>query len=238
MDVIPAIDLLNGQVVRLRKGSYQDVTVYNEDPLDQARIYKTHGFNHIHIVDLNGAKEGTFKNLSIIESIVDKLGMSVQTGGGIRTFEDVKKMFDHGLSKIVCSSMAVKNEQDWLKALSIYGDRCILGMDLKDGKIAYAGWLETLDESTDEFLQRMIDHGLKEVLCTDISRDGTLEGVNAPLYRDLMQNYPDTRFIASGGVADEEDLKRLQSINAHAVVVGRAYYEGKLSLEQMKKYND
>jgi len=237
MDVIPAIDLLNGQVVRLRKGSYQEVTVYNDDPLDQARTYKAHGFNHIHIVDLNGAKEGTFKNLSVIESIVDKLDMSVQTGGGIRTFDDVQKMFDHGLSKIVCSSMAIKNEQDWLKALSTYGDRCILGMDLKDGKIAYAGWLKTLDESTDEFLQRMIGHGLKEVLCTDISRDGTLEGVNAPLYRDLMQKYPETRFIASGGVADEEDLKRLKSINAHAVVVGRAYYEGKLTLDQMKRYN-
>ena len=235
MNVIPAIDLLNGQVVRLHKGSYQEVTVYNEQVLDQARIFKSAGFSHIHIVDLNGAKEGHFVNLEQIREVIDELGLSVQTGGGIRTFTDVEKLIGAGLSKVICSSMAIKNEADWLKTLHTYPEHMILGMDLKDGKIAYSGWLETAEEDTFDFLSRMIDEGLREVLCTDISRDGTLSGPNIDLYRELKAAFPSIKLIASGGVANAGDLEELRKASLDAVVVGKAYYEGHLSLSEMQK---
>ncbi len=239
MKVIPAIDLLNGNVVRLKKGAYNDVTSYSKDPVEQAQVYKSAGFNHIHVVDLNGAKEGHFYNLPVITDIIDKTGLTVQSGGGIRTFEDCKKLFDAGISKIVSSSMAVRNEKDWLQALHHFGgERCILGMDLKDNKMAYAGWTETAQESTDSFLNRMVDEGLQEVLCTDISRDGMLTGVNIPLYKRLMKSFPKTRFIASGGVSGKADLHDLDDIHIYAVVVGRAYYEGHLDLPTMKTYHN
>lgn len=238
MNVIPAIDLLDGNVVRLQKGDYEKVTVYSEDPVAVARDFADAGFSHIHVVDLDGARSGNFSNLSLVLRIKEELGLSVQMGGGIRNFEHVTHLFESGVAKIVCSSMAVKNEAHWLKALEIYGgDRCILGMDLKDGKMAYAGWIETMDEPVHEYLMRMEARGLKEILCTDISRDGMLSGANVELYQHLMSGFPELNFIASGGVAGVEDLKRLSEIQVHAVVVGRAYLEGQLTLQQMKAYN-
>lgn len=234
MQVIPAIDLLNGQCVRLHKGAYDEVTVYNESPLGQAQEFKKAGFSHIHIVDLNGAKEGYFVNLPHIRQVIKELGISVQTGGGIRTFKDAEYLLEQGLSKVICSSMAVKNEPDWLKLLKEYPDRAILGMDLKDGKIAYGGWLETASESIDSFVTRMIDHGLQEILCTDISKDGTLSGPNLELYVELKSKFPQIRLIASGGVSSLEDLEKLDEENIDAVVVGKAYYEKRVSLQQMK----
>ncbi|WP_421775443.1 1-(5-phosphoribosyl)-5-[(5-phosphoribosylamino)methylideneamino]imidazole-4-carboxamide isomerase [Gracilimonas sp.] len=237
MLTIPAIDLLNGQAVRLHKGSYEEVTVYDESPVNQARKFKEAGFKHIHVVDLNGAKEGKFINLPHIKEIIDELGISVQTGGGIRTFDDVEMLLGAGLSKVICSSMAIKNEEDWLKALAEYPDKMILGMDLKDGKIAYSGWLETAEESVESFLNRMIEHGLQEVLCTDISKDGTLSGPNFELYEHLQKQFPDIRLIASGGVSSLEDLNILNKANIDAVVVGKAYYESRISLEEMAEFN-
>ena len=234
MQVIPAIDLLNGQCVRLHKGAYDEVTVYNESPLGQAQDFKKAGFSHIHIVDLNGAKEGYFVNLPHIRQVIKELGISVQTGGGIRTFKDAEYLLEQGLSKVICSSMAVKNEPDWLRLLKEYPDRTILGMDLKDGKIAYGGWLETASESVDSFVSRMIDHGLQEILCTDISKDGTLSGPNLDLYVELKSKFPAIRLIASGGVSSLEDLKKLEAENIDAVVVGKAYYEKRITLQQMK----
>lgn len=238
MRIIPAIDLLDGQVVRLHKGNYQEVTVYNDNPLQEAQKFKQAGFHHIHIVDLNGAREGDFVNLEYIQQIVNKLEMSVQTGGGIRSYEDAKRLIDHGVSHIICSSMAVKNSTDWFKVLDSFGGQAILGMDLKEGKVAYGGWLETLDRSLDDFLQPMTERGLSTILCTDISRDGTLEGTNLELYRSLQQQYPDINFIASGGVASVEDFRQLSKADLYGVVVGRAYYEQQLSLEEMMQYHE
>lgn len=237
MQTIPAIDLLDGQAVRLHRGSYQEVTVYDKSPLNQARKFKDAGFEHIHVVDLNGAKEGKFVNLPHIQQIIDELDISVQTGGGIRTFEDVEMLLDAGLSKVICSSMAIKNEADWVRSLEEYHEQMILGMDLKDGKIAYSGWLETAEESVESFLTRMIDKGLQEVLCTDISKDGTLSGPNFDLYQDLHKNFPKIRLIASGGVSSLEDLQILDEANIEAVVIGKAYYEGRISLEEMAAFN-
>ncbi|HKJ45288.1 MAG TPA: 1-(5-phosphoribosyl)-5-[(5-phosphoribosylamino)methylideneamino]imidazole-4-carboxamide isomerase [Balneolales bacterium] len=238
MKIIPAIDLLDGKVVRLKKGAYNDVSSYNTSPVEQAVQYVEAGFTHLHIVDLNGARDGKFINLPVVKNIISTTGASIQTGGGIRIFSDCQQLFDAGISKIVSSSMAVKNEPDWIKALHEFGgDKCILGMDLKNGKIAYSGWTETADESTDSFLKRMISEGLQEVLCTDISRDGMLSGVNINLYKQLQNSFPDIRFIASGGVSGEKDLQKLSELDIYAVVIGRAYYEGHLSLDIMKSYH-
>ncbi|MAL17259.1 MAG: 1-(5-phosphoribosyl)-5-[(5-phosphoribosylamino)methylideneamino]imidazole-4-carboxamide isomerase [Balneola sp.] len=237
MLTIPAIDLLNGQAVRLHKGSYEEVTVYNDSPLEQAREFKNAGFEHIHVVDLNGAKEGKFINLPYIKEIIEELEISVQTGGGIRKFEDVEMLLDAGLSKVICSSMAIKNEEDWLKSLKQFPKQMIIGMDLKDGKIAYSGWLETAEESVESFLSRMIEHGLQEVLCTDISKDGTLSGPNVELYKKLKSEFPEIKLIASGGVAEVQDLEELKQAQMDAVVVGKAYYENRISLEQMVRFN-
>ena len=238
MKVIPAVDLLNGEVVRLHKGNYEEVTVYDKDPVDTARKFKEAGFDHIHIVDLNGAKEGKFVNLPHIKAVIKDLDISVQTGGGIRTFEDVEYLLDAGLTKIICSSMAIKNESDWVKALDKFPDQMILGMDLKDGKIAYSGWLETAEEDTFSFLERMIQFGLKEVLCTDISKDGTLSGPNLDLYISLKKAFPEITLIASGGVSNQQDLIELKEAEIDAVVIGKAYYENHITLEQMKSLSE
>lgn len=238
MKVIPAIDLLNGQAVRLHKGKYDEATIYDKTPINTAQKFKDAGFNHIHIVDLNGAKEGAFVNLPIIKSIINELRISVQTGGGIRTFQDVEDLLNAGLSKVICSSMAIKNESDWIKALKEFPKQMILGMDLKDGKIAYSGWLETAKEDTFTFLERMIQYGLKEVLCTDISKDGTLSGPNLELYISLKNAFPEVTLIASGGVANQQDLIELSEANIDAVVVGKAYYENRITLEQMKSLSE
>ena len=238
MKVIPAVDLLNGEVVRLHKGNYEEVTVYDKDPVDTARKFKEAGFDHIHIVDLNGAKEGKFVNLPHIKAVIKDLDISVQTGGGIRTFEDVEYLLDAGLTKIICSSMAIKNESDWVKALEKFPNQMILGMDLKDGKIAYSGWLETAEEDTFSFLERMIQFGLKEVLCTDISKDGTLSGPNLDLYISLKKAFPEITLIASGGVSNQQDLIELKEAEIDAVVVGKAYYENHITLEQMKSLSE
>ncbi|HET8864554.1 MAG TPA: 1-(5-phosphoribosyl)-5-[(5-phosphoribosylamino)methylideneamino]imidazole-4-carboxamide isomerase [Gracilimonas sp.] len=237
MQTIPAIDLLNGQAVRLHKGSYEEVTIYDKSPLNQAKKFKDAGFDHIHVVDLNGAKQGEFVNLPHIKEIINELGISVQTGGGIRSFADVEMLLDAGLSKVICSSMAIKNEKDWLKTLEKYPEDMILGMDLKDGKIAYSGWLETAEESVESFLSRMIEAGLQEVLCTDISKDGTLSGPNFELYNDLKKNFPGIRIIASGGVSSLEDLQKLAGADIDAVVIGKAYYENRISLKDVASFN-
>jgi len=238
MKVIPAIDLLNGQVVRLHKGKYEEATIYDDNPTHTAKLFKNAGFVHIHIVDLNGAKEGKFVNLPHVQTIIDELGLSVQTGGGIRTFEDVELLLNAGLSKIICSSMAIKNEPDWIKALEKFPEQMILGMDLKDGKIAYSGWLETAEEDTFSFLSRMIEYGLQEVLCTDISKDGTLSGPNFELYNSLKKAFPEVTIIASGGVSNQQDLIQLSDANIDAVVVGKAFYEHHITLEQMKSLSE
>lgn len=238
MKVIPAIDLLDEKVVRLKKGDYDQVTIYSEDPVEIAQGFADGGFKHIHIVDLDGARSGDFKNLNMVLRIIHQTGLSVQMGGGIRNIGHVRMLFEAGINKIVCSSMAVKNESDWIKALTHYGGgRCILGLDLKDGKMAYSGWLETMDEPVEEYLKRMEEFGLEEVLCTDISRDGMLSGANIDLYQKMMHNFPNINFIASGGVADSNDLLKLQQIDMHAVVVGRAYLDGLISLKEMVAFN-
>lgn len=233
MKIIPAIDLLDGQAVRLQKGDYSKKTIYNHDPLDEARNFKDAGFTHIHVVDLNGAKNGRFENLPIIRAMIDELELSVQTGGGVRKIEDIELLIENGLSGVICSSMAVKKPEEWLSAIKTYPDQMILGLDLKDGKMAYGGWLETSDAPIEFFLQPMIDAGLRTVLSTDIARDGMLSGPNVEMYQDLQNRFPDLNWIASGGVSSLKDLIDLQNHHLYGVVVGKAYYEGHIHLKEM-----
>ena len=237
MKIIPAIDLLDGQAVRLQKGDYEKKTIYNHNPLDEARKFKTAGFSHIHIVDLNGAKSGQFENLPIIKNIITDLGLSVQTGGGVRSLDDIQLLIDAGLNGVICSSMAVKKPDEWMEAVKQYPEKMTLGLDLKDGKMAYGGWLETSDAPIEEFLSPMIEAGLQTVLSTDISRDGMLSGPNVGMYEDLQKRFPQLNWIASGGVAGLDDLVTLQSHNLFGVVVGKAYYEGYIRLDEMAGLN-
>lgn len=237
MKVIPAIDLLDGEVVRLKKGDYNQKTVYNQHPIKEAESFKKAGFDHIHVVDLNGAKSGNFENLHIIKEIIHELGLSVQTGGGVRSQKDINLLLDAGLSGVICSSMAVKKPNDFLESVKHNPEEMILGLDLKDGKMAYGGWLETSEKSIDDFLVPLIEAGLQTVLSTDISRDGMLSGPNIEMYVDLQHRFPSLNWIASGGVSKKEDLTLLNERDLYGVVVGKAYYENHISLEEMAEYN-
>ncbi len=237
MKVIPAIDLLDGEVVRLKKGDYQQKTVYNQNPLKEAESFKKAGFDHIHVVDLNGAKSGTFENLPIIKEIINELGLSVQTGGGVRSQKDIDLLLEAGLNGVICSSMAVKSPDEFLKSVKKNPKEMILGLDLKDGKMAYGGWLETSDKSIEEFLNPLIEAGLQTVLSTDISRDGMLSGPNTKMYIDLQHRFPSVNWIASGGVSNMSDLRALQEKKLYGVVVGKAYYEGHIHLNEMANLN-
>ncbi len=233
MRIIPAIDLLDGQAVRLEKGDYNKRTIYHTNPLDVATEFKTAGFTHIHVVDLNGAKSGNFENLPIIRSMIDNVGLSIQTGGGVRTLKDIELLIDAGLNGVICSSMAVKNHDEWIESISKFGDRMILGLDLKEGKMAFGGWLETTDTPIERFLEPMIEAGLNRVLSTDISRDGMLTGPNFQMYQNLQNRFPGLKWIASGGVSNLQDLVTLQNHQLYGVVVGKAYYEGRIQLSEM-----
>ncbi len=189
------------------------------------------------MVDLNGAKSGRFENLPIIRSIINEIGLSVQTGGGVRSRKDIDTLLDAGLNGVICSSMVVKKPGEWLQAITDHPDKMILGLDLKDGKLAFGGWLETSDKPIEEFLNPMIDAGLKTVLSTDIARDGMLSGPNIEMYRDLQTRFPSLNWIASGGVSKLSDLVNVQNIGMYGVVVGKAYYEGHIRLDEMKQLN-
>lgn len=233
MKIIPAIDLLDGQAVRLQKGDYEKKTVYNANPIEEAAKFKAAGFDHIHVVDLNGAKSGKFENLPIIRKIISELELSVQTGGGVRSADDIRILLDAGLNGIICSSMAVKKPDEWMSAVQNHPGKMILGLDLKDGKMAYGGWLETSDAPIEEFLNPMIEAGLQTVLSTDIARDGMLSGPNVEMYEDLQKRFPDIDWIASGGVSTINDLQILKEKELYGVVVGKAYYEERISLDEM-----
>lgn len=237
MKIIPAIDLLDGQAVRLQKGDYKKKTVYSHLPLDEAAKFKQAGFDHIHVVDLDGAKSGAFHNLPIIREMINDLGLSVQTGGGVRSRNNIDTLLEAGLNGVICSSMAVKKPEEWLQAVKDHPDKMILGLDLKDGKMAYGGWLETSDQPIEKFLNPMIEAGLQTVLSTDIARDGMLSGPNVEMYSDLQKRFPQLRWIASGGVSNLDDLVTLRHSNLYGAVVGKAYYEGHISLNEMSSLN-
>lgn len=231
MYIYPAIDLYGGKAVRLFQGDYAKMTVYREDPCDAAREFAAAGASHIHLVDLEGAKTGRPENLAVIERIVQSTGLFAEVGGGIRSMETVESYLSIGVSRVILGTAAVKNP-DFLKAaLQKHGEKIAVGVDLKDGRVAIRGWTETADLTAFDFFRQMEDLGVKTVICTDISRDGAMQGTNRALYRELSEKFR-IDLIASGGVSSLEDVKALAAMGLHGAIIGKAYYIGAIDLRQ------
>lgn len=234
IELIPAIDLIDGRCVRLTKGDYDQKKVYNEDPVAQAKEFEKMGFKRLHMVDLDGAKSHHIVNDKVLRAVTEATSLIVDFGGGIKTEEDIEKAFDAGAAMVTVGSVAVTNPKLFLGWLEKYGaDKIILGADVRNGKISINGWKEDSDESLTDFLRTYVDHGIRNVLCTEISKDGTLAGPAIELYKDIMKAYPDMHLIASGGVSSTEDILQLDNDNIPAVVFGKAYYEGRIDVARL-----
>ena len=234
IELIPAIDIINGQCVRLTKGDYDQKTVYRDSPAEVAQEFESIGFKRLHVVDLDGAKSKHIVNTDVLRQIVLRTHLCVDFGGGIKTDDDIETAFANGAEMVTIGSIAVTNPDLFISWLQIYGaDRLILGADVRNGKISINGWKEDSTEDLLPFLKKYIDAGVKNVLCTEISKDGTLQGPAIDLYKRVMQEYPDLRLIASGGVSSIDDIRALDAAGIPAVVFGKAIYEGKIDLHEL-----
>ena len=234
IELIPAIDIINGQCVRLTKGDYDQKTVYHDSPAEVAREFEQLGFQRLHVVDLDGAKSKHIVNSEVLRHITTDTRLTVDFGGGIKTDNDIEKAFEAGASMVTVGSIAVTQPDLFLGWLDKYGtDRMILGADVRNGKISINGWKEDSTEDLLPFLKKYIDHGVKTVLCTEISKDGTLQGPAIELYKQVMAEYPQLHLIASGGVSSIDDIKALDAAGIPAVVFGKAIYEGKINLKEL-----
>ena len=237
IEIIPAIDIIDGKCVRLTKGDYDTKKVYNEDPLEVAKMFESHGIRRLHTVDLDGARSQHIVNYKTIEKIADHTSLVIDFGGGIKSDEDIDIAFASGATMVTIGSVAVKKPALFEEWLEKYNDnKIILGADVKDGVISINGWTEGADDELMPFLHRYVSKGVDNVLCTDISRDGMLQGPAVQLYEDVMQEFPELHLIASGGVSCIEDIDLLNSAGIPAVVFGKAIYEGKISMEELEKY--
>jgi phosphoribosylformimino-5-aminoimidazole carboxamide ribotide isomerase len=234
IELIPAIDIINGQCVRLTKGDYDQKTVYRDSPAEVAQEFESFGFKRLHVVDLDGAKSKHIVNTDVLRQIVLQTHLCVDFGGGIKTDDDIETAFANGAEMVTVGSIAVTNPDLFISWLKIYGaDRLILGADVRNGKISINGWKEDSTEDLLPFLKKYIDAGVKNVLCTEISKDGTLQGPAIDLYKRVMQEYPDLHLIASGGVSSIDDIRALDAAGIPAVVFGKAIYEGKIDLHEL-----
>lgn len=234
IELIPAIDIINGQCVRLTKGDYDQKTVYRDSPAEVAREYEEIGFQRLHVVDLDGAKSKHIVNSAVLREITTQTNLTVDFGGGIKTDEDIETAFEHGAKMVTVGSIAVTNPDLFIAWLEKYGaERMILGADVRNGKISINGWKEDSTEDLLPFLKKYIDAGVKNVLCTEISKDGTLQGPAIELYSEVMAAYPQLHLIASGGVSCIDDIKALDKAGIPAVVIGKAIYEGKINLREL-----
>ena len=234
IELIPAIDIINGQCVRLTKGDYDQKTVYSDSPAKMAKSFETIGFQRLHVVDLDGAKSKHIVNDAVLKAITTETNLTVDFGGGIKTDEDIEKAFAAGAAMVTVGSIAVTNPDLFMDWLEKYGaDRLILGADVRHGKISINGWKEDSDEDLLPFLKKYVDAGVKHVLCTEISKDGTLAGPAVDLYRRVMETYPALHLIASGGVSSKNDIIALDAAGIPAVVFGKAIYEGKINLKEL-----
>ena len=236
IELIPAIDIIAGKCVRLTKGDYDQKTEYGE-PLEMAREFERIGFKRLHMVDLDGAKSKHIVNSKVLTQVTSETSLEVDFGGGIKTHTDIEAAFDAGAQMVTVGSIAVTQPNLFTWWLQKYGpDRMILGADVRNGKISINGWKEDSEDLL-PFLKKYVDAGVKNVLCTEISKDGTLGGPAFELYADVMKKYPDLHLIASGGVSCIEDIKALEAIGVPAVVFGKAIYEGKIDLRELIKLN-
>ena len=231
MYLYPAIDLVQGKAVRLFKGDYARMTVYSDDPVSVAKDFQAAGSKHIHLVDLEGAKSGVPENLETIKSIIAETDLFVEVGGGIRNMETVETYLNAGVNRVILGTAAVTDPEFLETALTKYGEKIAVGVDLKDGFVAIKGWTETSELTADVFFAKMESLGVKTIICTDISRDGAMKGTNRELYKELSQKY-DIDLIASGGVSSLEDVQALAAMNLHGTIIGKAYYIGAINLKE------
>ncbi len=234
IELIPAIDIIGGKCVRLTKGDYGQKKVYNDDPVAQAREFEELGMKRLHVVDLDGAKAKHIVNVDVLKAITSATNLKVDFGGGIKSDADIEEAFAAGASLVTIGSIAVSQPDTFLKWLDQYGaDKIILGADVRNGLVSINGWKEDSKEELLPFLSRYVEAGVKNVLCTEISRDGTLSGPSTELYRKVMEAFPDIHLIASGGVGGDDDIIELDQACIPAVVFGKAWYEGKINIKKL-----
>lgn len=231
MIILPAIDLYDKKAVRLYKGDYSQMTVYSENPVEIALDFKHKGAQFIHLVDLEGAKDGTTPNLSVVERIVKETGLNAEIGGGIRSRETLKKYIDAGISRVILGTAAVTDREFLLWAIENYGEKIAVGADIKDGFVAIKGWVEKSGISCEDFFSDMEKIGVKTIICTDISKDGAMQGTNRELYKSLSEKFS-IDIVASGGVSSLDDIKALREMKLYGAIVGKAYYIGAIDLKE------
>ena len=237
MQIIPAIDIIDGKCVRLTEGDYSRLTQYDASPLEMAKIFEDHGINRLHVVDLDGAKAGKVINWSSIEQICNKTKLEIDFGGGVKTSEDVKRIKDVGVLLVTIGSIAVKDPDEFQKWLIEFGPHnFFLGADVKDEKIMTNGWQEQSNIQLLPFIDQYIKFGIDKIFCTDISKDGKLEGPSIGLYKKLVEQFPSAKIVASGGVSNLDDINSLKSCGCDGVIVGKAIYENKISLKQLSDF--
>ena len=234
MILLPAIDLNEKKVVRLTRGDYAQMTVYTDDPVAQAKLFQDAGAQWLHTVDLEGAKDGSTPNYSVIEAICKDTNLKVEIGGGIRSLDTIQKYLDAGVERVILGTKAVTDPAFLEESLDKFGSHIAVGVDIKDGKIAIKGWLETAQDSVEDFFTKLCKLGVSTVICTDVSKDGMLAGTNVDLYRQLSQKFS-LDLIASGGVSSQEDLTRLKELGLYGAILGKALYTGALDLKTALK---
>ena len=234
IELIPAIDIIDGKCVRLTKGDYDTKKIYNEDPVSVAKEFEAHGIRRLHVVDLDGARSKHIVNDKVLQLIARETNLVIDFGGGIKTDEDVARAFEAGAHMITIGSIAVTDPERSMEWLHKYGpEHIVLGADVRNGRVSINGWKEDSQEELIPFLDRYLSEGMRNVLCTDISKDGMLQGPSIALYREVMEHYPDCHLIASGGVSSMDDIRALEAAGIPAVVFGKAIYEGKIKLEEL-----
>lgn len=231
MNIFPAIDLFNGKAVRLLKGDYQKMTVYSENPLEVAKNFENSGAEFLHIVDLEGAKTGDTPNIGTIEKIVKNTSLFTEIGGGIRTLETVEKYVNIGVKRVILGTAAVNDEEFLISAVKKYGEKIAVGIDIKDGFVAIKGWTDLSKFTPFEFCEKMQNIGVKTVICTDVSKDGAMQGTNVGLYKEMSEKF-NINIIASGGVSSIDDIKRLKNLEIYGAIIGKAYYTKAISLAE------
>ncbi len=237
IEIIPAIDIIGGKCVRLSQGDYDQKTVYNENPLEVAKMFEDAGIRRLHLVDLDGAKAHHIINFKTLETITSKTSLVVDFGGGIKSDDDLKIAFECGASMITGGSIAVQKPETFSEWLTRYGgEKIILGADAKKGKIAVGGWLETTEIELIPFVDKYMQQGISKVICTDIDKDGMLQGPSIALYKQMLEKLPGLYLIASGGVSCMNDVEQLEAEGIPAVIFGKAIYEGKIRLKDLSKF--
>ena len=234
MNIFPAIDLVQGKAVRLYKGDYAQMTVYDDDPLNTARKFETAGAKHIHMVDLEGARDGGTPNFDVVRRVVENTGLFVEIGGGIRDMDVVEKYLSAGVKRVILGTAAIADEAFTREAIDRFGPAIVLGADVRDGEVAIRGWLELSGMTLDAFCEKYQAMGAQTLICTDISRDGAMVGTNRALYADLQKKYR-MDIVASGGVSSMEDVKALAALGLYGAIIGKAYYTGAIDLAQAIK---